>query len=266
MSYSVMAGRPFKVGRFAHTLRVRLMREHLGVDVDGMYEEDVEEEAHTEEQPVSPTSQTPARGPGPQGPEGTREKGPEGGLAKEPEGADPSADGNEAIKDTGGGRWDPEKEQEEISHDEKQDAEGGGTTGIRPMDRAARLAGTAENFVGTGESCLANESIQRGSSSPDSCGRRRANRILRPSSCSRGPRSEASEGANLLREQDAAERAHNLRQRREQDARVRFVQCTDLGGENFDGAAAKRYSRGQTYVRGTRDWPPGSGRGRSQNR
>ena len=38
---STMAGKPFKVGRFAHTLRVRLMREHLGVDVDAMYEEDL---------------------------------------------------------------------------------------------------------------------------------------------------------------------------------------------------------------------------------
>ena len=36
-----MAGKPYKVGRFAHTLRVRLMREHLGVDVDAMYEEDL---------------------------------------------------------------------------------------------------------------------------------------------------------------------------------------------------------------------------------
>ena len=36
-----MAGKHFKVGRFAHTLRVRLMREHLGVDVDAMYEEDL---------------------------------------------------------------------------------------------------------------------------------------------------------------------------------------------------------------------------------
>ncbi|PCH39780.1 phospholipase D [Wolfiporia cocos MD-104 SS10] len=36
-----MAGRPFKVGRFAHTLRVRLMREHIGVDVDAMYEDDL---------------------------------------------------------------------------------------------------------------------------------------------------------------------------------------------------------------------------------
>ncbi|KAG5646538.1 hypothetical protein DXG03_003305 [Asterophora parasitica] len=36
-----MAGEPFKVGRFAHTLRVRLMREHLGVDVDAMHEDDL---------------------------------------------------------------------------------------------------------------------------------------------------------------------------------------------------------------------------------
>lgn len=36
-----MAGKPFKVGRFAHTLRVRLMREHLGIDVDGLDEEDL---------------------------------------------------------------------------------------------------------------------------------------------------------------------------------------------------------------------------------
>ena len=36
-----MAGKPFKVGRFAHSLRVRLMREHIGVDVDSMCEEDL---------------------------------------------------------------------------------------------------------------------------------------------------------------------------------------------------------------------------------
>lgn len=36
-----MAGKPYKVGRFAHTLRVRLMREHLGIDVDAMYEDDL---------------------------------------------------------------------------------------------------------------------------------------------------------------------------------------------------------------------------------
>ena len=38
-----MGGRPFKVGRFAHTLRIRLMREHVGVDVDAMYNEDLME-------------------------------------------------------------------------------------------------------------------------------------------------------------------------------------------------------------------------------
>jgi len=36
-----MAGKPFRVGRFAHTLRVRLMREHLGIDVDSLCEEDL---------------------------------------------------------------------------------------------------------------------------------------------------------------------------------------------------------------------------------
>ncbi|ORY27900.1 putative phospholipase D [Naematelia encephala] len=34
-----MAGKPFKVGRFAHTLRMRLMREHVGVDVDAIEED-----------------------------------------------------------------------------------------------------------------------------------------------------------------------------------------------------------------------------------
>ena len=36
-----MDGKPFRVGRFAHSLRIRLMREHLGVDVDEMYEEEL---------------------------------------------------------------------------------------------------------------------------------------------------------------------------------------------------------------------------------
>lgn len=31
---STMGGEPYQVGRFAHTMRIRLMREHLGVDVD----------------------------------------------------------------------------------------------------------------------------------------------------------------------------------------------------------------------------------------
>ncbi|KAH9825830.1 Phospholipase D Active site motifs, partial [Teratosphaeria destructans] len=34
---SFMAGKPYEVGEFAHTFRKRLMREHLGVDVDAIY-------------------------------------------------------------------------------------------------------------------------------------------------------------------------------------------------------------------------------------
>lgn len=44
---STMAGRPYKVGRFAHSLRVRLMREHLGIDVDGLRNHEVEEWSST---------------------------------------------------------------------------------------------------------------------------------------------------------------------------------------------------------------------------
>ena len=39
MIWSRMNGEPYKVGRFAHTLRMRLMREHLGLDVDKIMEE-----------------------------------------------------------------------------------------------------------------------------------------------------------------------------------------------------------------------------------
>lgn len=48
MIESTMGGKPFKVGRFAHTLRVRLMREHVGVDVDALTEDPI---AHA---PVKP--------------------------------------------------------------------------------------------------------------------------------------------------------------------------------------------------------------------
>jgi phospholipase D1/2 len=52
-----MAGRPFKVGRFAHTLRVRLMREHLGIDVDALGEEDImahQPKPEYQQQPLEP--------------------------------------------------------------------------------------------------------------------------------------------------------------------------------------------------------------------
>ncbi|KAF9887137.1 Phospholipase D1 [Aspergillus nanangensis] len=38
MIWSSMNGRPYLVGRFPHTLRMRLMREHLGIDVDEILE------------------------------------------------------------------------------------------------------------------------------------------------------------------------------------------------------------------------------------
>jgi phospholipase D1/2 len=47
---STMAGKPFKVGRFAHTMRVRLMREHLGVDVDDI---EAQEAANVNRPPAS---------------------------------------------------------------------------------------------------------------------------------------------------------------------------------------------------------------------
>ncbi|GAB7355611.1 hypothetical protein MBLNU459_g6337t2 [Dothideomycetes sp. NU459] len=37
---SVMGGKPYDVGTFPHTLRMRLMREHLGVDVDEIYRQE----------------------------------------------------------------------------------------------------------------------------------------------------------------------------------------------------------------------------------
>ncbi|KAH7149561.1 hypothetical protein B0J13DRAFT_309036 [Dactylonectria estremocensis] len=40
MIESTMGGKPYQVGRFAHTLRLRLMREHLGLDVDEILEEE----------------------------------------------------------------------------------------------------------------------------------------------------------------------------------------------------------------------------------
>ena len=44
MLWSTMAGEPYQVGRFAHTLRLRLMREHLGLDVDEILEQERQQE------------------------------------------------------------------------------------------------------------------------------------------------------------------------------------------------------------------------------
>ena len=49
MLWSIMDGEPYLVGRFAHTLRMRLMREHLGLDVDEVMEEERQAELDREE-------------------------------------------------------------------------------------------------------------------------------------------------------------------------------------------------------------------------
>jgi len=50
MLWSTMDGEPYLVGRFAHTLRMRLMREHLGLDVDEVMEEERRTELDREEE------------------------------------------------------------------------------------------------------------------------------------------------------------------------------------------------------------------------
>ncbi|KAH8688861.1 hypothetical protein BGW36DRAFT_421216 [Talaromyces proteolyticus] len=45
MIWSTMNQKPYLVGRFPHTLRMRLMREHLGIDVDEILERDIATEA-----------------------------------------------------------------------------------------------------------------------------------------------------------------------------------------------------------------------------
>ena len=57
---SYMGGEPYEVGRFPHTLRLRLMREHLGIDVDQLMEEEREaefsEESSDDKKPIGSTS------------------------------------------------------------------------------------------------------------------------------------------------------------------------------------------------------------------
>ena len=50
MLWSIMDGEPYLVGRFAHTLRMRLMREHLGLDVDEVMGEERRAELDREEE------------------------------------------------------------------------------------------------------------------------------------------------------------------------------------------------------------------------
>ncbi|KAI9647816.1 Phospholipase D1 [Ciborinia camelliae] len=50
MIWSTMDGKPYLVGKFAHELRMRLMREHLGLDVDEIMEEERTHELDREEE------------------------------------------------------------------------------------------------------------------------------------------------------------------------------------------------------------------------
>ena len=58
MLWSCMNGEPYLVGRFPHTLRMRLMREHLGVDVDEVMEEETE---HDNKRPRSKSGSVSSR-------------------------------------------------------------------------------------------------------------------------------------------------------------------------------------------------------------
>lgn len=54
---STMAGKPYQVGRFAHTMRVRLMREHLGIDVDELEAEEADQDLLSREPPKMKTDE-----------------------------------------------------------------------------------------------------------------------------------------------------------------------------------------------------------------
>jgi len=115
-----MGGEPFKVGRFAHTLRVRLMREHLGVDVDALYDEDIHQAQEQHEHATSPR----------------RFEGPD---------SEPRAEPDNGI-DIGPHQWDPNQEQVNPTAAEQEVADGGLST-LAPRDRVIHLADHAVQAV-----------------------------------------------------------------------------------------------------------------------
>ncbi|KAK2757869.1 Phospholipase D1 [Arachnomyces sp. PD_36] len=58
MLWSTMNGKPYLVGRFPHTLRMRLMREHLGIDVDEVMGEDIATQAELQKQNMEPETRS----------------------------------------------------------------------------------------------------------------------------------------------------------------------------------------------------------------
>ena len=77
MIWSTMAGKPYQVARFAHTLRMRLMREHLGLDVDEIEahnrEKEADQQAQFEEEMQDIYNREPTPGPSTETPSpGTR--------------------------------------------------------------------------------------------------------------------------------------------------------------------------------------------------
>jgi phospholipase D1/2 len=123
-----MAGEPFRVGRFAHTLRVRLMREHLGVDVDALYEEDIH---HAQEQEQEQEQHAPVQ---------RRTEKPD---------SEPRAEPDNGI-DIGSHPWDPNQEQVNLMAAEQRDTADGGASTIAPKDRVARLANLGVRTVADG--------------------------------------------------------------------------------------------------------------------
>lgn len=59
MLWSTMNGVPYLVGRFPHTLRMRLMREHIGIDVDEALEEELRAEAEARREQAAAKGEDP---------------------------------------------------------------------------------------------------------------------------------------------------------------------------------------------------------------
>lgn len=88
MIWSKMNGQPYTVGRFPHTLRVRLMREHLGLDVDKIMEDaqflekEFRNSARSDKSDHDLPTHPPSKDPANQSRSGARHSAPEERLAR----------------------------------------------------------------------------------------------------------------------------------------------------------------------------------------